>query len=365
MDYRPALVQRTGVGEYAHRLASALVPQLPAGDTLALFSSSWKDRLEHGRVPGASVVDARVPVHVLNLAWHRLHWPPVEWLSGPVDVAHSLHPLLMPTRAAAQVITIYDLYFLDDPGGAAVEIRRDYPALAASHAGRADAVIVISAYTGAETRRRLGIPPERIALCPPGAPEWPARVPPAVQGPVLFLGSAERRKNIPGLLRAYARLRERMPGAPSLVLAGRPPAANSDLAGLLERFPWAASVRHLGYVSDARRRHLYNEASLLVVPSLDEGFGIPALEAMTVGVPVVASNRGALPEVVGDAGPLVDPEDDEGMAAAMERVLTDRAFADACVARGFARARQYSWAASAATLLNAYRAAVDRRRCRA
>src|SRR5512145_1238155 len=122
MDYRPALRQRTGVGEYAHRLASALVGRLPATDELVLFSSSWKDRLTPGIVPGATVVDSRVPVKVLNYAWHRLEWPPVEWLAGSVDVAHALHPLMIPARNAAQVVTIYDLYFLDHPEGTAAEI---------------------------------------------------------------------------------------------------------------------------------------------------------------------------------------------------------------------------------------------------
>src|SRR5262249_15816051 len=82
LDYRPALVQRTGVGEYAPFLAAALVSELGPSDTLTLFSSSWKDRLDQGRLPGASVVDARVPVHFLNFAWHRLAWPPVETLAG-------------------------------------------------------------------------------------------------------------------------------------------------------------------------------------------------------------------------------------------------------------------------------------------
>ena len=96
------------------------------------------------------MVDARVPVRLLNLAWHRLEWPPVEIFAGPVDIAHSMHPLLMPARSAARLVTIYDLFFLQDAAGTAPEIRRDYPALAAGHARRADAVIVISQYTAGQ-----------------------------------------------------------------------------------------------------------------------------------------------------------------------------------------------------------------------
>ena len=120
LDYRPALRQRTGVGQYVHELAAAMLPRLRPGESLVLFSSSWKDRLEPHRLPGASVVDVRVPVRVLNLAWHRLEWPPVERFAGAVDVAHSTHPLLLPSRhRAVKVVTVYDLDFLDHPAGAA------------------------------------------------------------------------------------------------------------------------------------------------------------------------------------------------------------------------------------------------------
>jgi hypothetical protein len=114
LDYRPALRERSGVGEYIHEIAAALMRRLGPSDALTLFSSSWKDRLD-ARIPGARVVDARVPVRLLNLAWHRLGWPPIERLAGPIDIAHSAHPLLMPARAATQIVTIYDLDFLDHP----------------------------------------------------------------------------------------------------------------------------------------------------------------------------------------------------------------------------------------------------------
>jgi alpha-1,3-rhamnosyl/mannosyltransferase len=125
--------------------------------------------------------------------------------------------------------------------------------------------------------------------------------------------------------------------------------------------PEAGRVQWLGYVTDDRRQELYREASMLVLPSFDEGFGLPALEAMTMGVPVVAARRGALPEVVGDAGLLIDPEDHAALAAAMEHVLTDpearRRMADA----GVRQAARFSWTTSADRLYHAYRAACRRR----
>ena len=145
-------------------------------------------------------------------------------------------------------------------------------------------------------------------------------------------------------------------------MAGRPPDSGSEILETISRPPLNPYVRHLGYVTDEERQRLYRSASMLVVPSLDEGFGMPVVEAMTIGVPVVEANRGALPEVAGDAAQLVDPLDDEGMAEAMLRILEEPAVAQASVERGFRRARRYSWRASAETLLQAYRQVHERRR---
>ena len=123
----------------------------------------------------------------------------------------------------------------------------------------------------------------------------------------------------------------------------------------------AQRVRLTGYVTDEARQQLYREASLLVLPSLAEGFGITALEAMTTGVPVVASNRGALPEVVGDAGILVDPENVSDLSNALERVLSDVGMRRSMSERGLQQAQQFSWSDSAERLYDAYRAACHRR----
>ena len=119
--------------------------------------------------------------------------------------------------------------------------------------------------------------------------------------------------------------------------------------------PFLGHVMHLGYIEAEARYGLYAQASMLVLPSYLEGFGIPVLEAMTIGVPVVVSNRGALPEVAGDAAQIVDADDVEGLAAAMKRYLDDPSASARAVERGFARARHYSWDASAARLLERYR----------
>jgi len=365
VDYRPALRQRSGVGEYIHRLVTALAAGPGRHDEIVLFSSSLKHQVDPSALAGLLVANRRVPVRVLNRLWHRLDWPPVEMLvRGPFDVAHSPHPLMLPTRTAARVVTVHDLDFLEHPERTEGEVRRDYPRLAREHVHAADHVVVNSAYTAGEVHQRLGLPRDAITVCRAGAPAWTPRHAVPDEGPVLFVGTLEPRKNVGGLLDAYELLLRDRPGAPELLLAGRAtPAAARWLARIKEP-PLAGRVRHLGYVSDAERRTLYERARLLVLPSFNEGFGLPILEAMTVGVPVVASDRGAIPEVLGDAGPMVDAEDPSGLAAAMDRLLFDHEAARQAAARGIRRSMLFHWEASAAALRTAYEEAMLTHRAR-
>jgi len=397
IDYRPALRDRSGAGEYTHQLVKALLsaysPSRNGGALdVTVFSSSWKDRLAHTpELRGAAIVDRSVPVRLLNFAWHRLDWPSTEALTGHrFDVTHSSHPLLMPSRTAAQVITIHDLDFLAHPERTHAEIRRDYPAFVRDHSQRANAVVVPSRYTAREVERQLGVAAERIAICPPGAPDWTPRNASVRSGYILFLGTLEPRKNVAGLLDAYERLiaerdrprqgdgasagasaeaeggrdvRNGDPRAlPELVLAGRATEEARPWLERLRRAPLAGRARHIGYVDPADREALYAGARLLVMASFEEGFGMPVLEAMAFGVPVVAANRGSMPEVLGDAGPLVNPDDPADIAASIARILNDDGYAAVCAAKGLLRARQFTWDRTAQLVYDAYRQAIEDRR---
>ncbi|MPY87183.1 MAG: glycosyltransferase [Luteitalea sp.] len=363
LDYRPALRQRSGVGEYVHQLAGALAQD--RGNEVTLFSSSWRHRLDRPP-PDTAVADRAIPVRLLNLLWHRLEWPSVEHLArGTFDVVHAPHPLLLPSRRAARVVTIHDLAFLDHPEWTHDEIRRDYPALVRAHARRADAIVTVSHHVAQQVVERLGISKERVAVCPHGAPSWSARDHAPAHGYILFVGTLEPRKNVGTLLGAYARMIERYPHAPPLVLAGSPTPAARPWLEALARPPLVGRTRHMGYVEDHGRLSLYRDALLLVLPSWDEGFGLPVVEAMTAGVPVIVSNGGALPEVAGDAAVVVDAGDEVALAEAMTELLTQPAQLEALRQRGISRARQFTWAASARAHRAAYEAAHERARARA
>jgi glycosyltransferase involved in cell wall biosynthesis len=358
LDYRPALRERTGAGEYVHELARALHATAPADETIALFSSSWKDRLDGSAVPGLRAIDRRVPVRVLNYAWHRLRWPPVERLTGEAfDVVHAAHPLLIPSRGAAGVVTIHDLDFIDHPDRTRAEIRRDYPALAPAHARRADRVVVSSRTTAHDVEHRLGVPASRIAICYPGRPPWPAREQEPAGGCIAYLGSLEPRKNLGLLLDAYERLLALRREVPPLVLAGRVTPASEPVVQRTRLRPLAGRVQLPGYVDAAGREALYRSALVFIMPSHTEGFGLPVLEAMTVGVPVIAANRGALPEVLDGAGLLVEPDDVVGLSEAIGGLMDDAGRRNRLREAGWARARTFDWQQTARDVRAAWAAA--------
>jgi glycosyltransferase involved in cell wall biosynthesis len=366
VDYRPALRERTGVGESVHELVLALAEQSKRGrnDQIAIFTSSWKDRPAPAlasQMPAVEIVDAKIPVRALVWSWNRMEWPPIEWLAGVHDVVHSQSPLLIPSTHAAQVVTVHDLDFLRHPEHMSAEIRRDYPALARAHAARAHAVIVSSHYAAGEVTRELQIDRARVHVCPLGPPSWAGEVRREGIRPkhILFMGTLNLRKNVGTLLEAYARLRAKQPDALPLVLAGHRTPVSKRWEERCEQPPLAGHVTITGYVDGARKVELYTEAAMLVLPSYEEGFGLPVLEAMACGVPVIVSSRGSLPEVAGAAASPIDPDDAEGFADAMASLLSDPGDA---AARGIAQAARYSWTACAEAARHAYQSAIDVRR---
>jgi glycosyltransferase involved in cell wall biosynthesis len=368
VDYRPALRHRTGLGEYVHELARALTALPGAPVHVTAFSASWRDRVTAeaaADLPGVQVVDRAVPVGLLRRAWARAAWPPVESLAGPHDVAHSPTPLLLPSRRGAQVVTVFDLHFLHAPDEARDVAQRDFARRVRADVRRADHVIAGSGYAAGLVRDDLGVAPERVTTTPLGAPRWAADVRrqrgSAPGRHFLFVGTLEPRKNVGLLLDAYETLCRRRTDVPPLVLAGGLAPGGQAWVDRAGRGALAGRVQVTGYVTDAERRRLFAEARALVLPSVDEGFGLPVLEALACGVPVVASPAGALPDLVAEAG-LVAPLGAPGAwADALERCLDDTVAADLAV-RGPRRAEAFTWAATAEATRLAYERACAARR---
>jgi len=230
---------------------------------------------------------------------------------------------------------------------------------------RVDAVITVSACSRRDILAHFGLSPKRIAVIPEGVeprfrpvPDSPERraalarygvAPPFL----LYLGGINARKNLSRLLEAYARLRERHPRL-RLVIGGKRQWQAGEIMATFARLALGDAVCFTGYVEDADLPALYSAAEVFVFPSLYEGFGLPPLEAMACGTPVVTSTVSALPEVVGDAALTVDPHDVPGLAAAIERALTDDGLRATLRRRGLTRAGQFTWHRAARETLALY-----------
>ena len=383
LDATPLLGPQTGVGRYVASLAEALAGLAgPEPESVALIPFSWRGtadlpsaapsgpRIRHGR--------RRAPARLLQTAWARLPWPPVEWLSGPVDVFHGTNFVAPPTRRAATVLTIHDLTYLRFPQ-MVTDASARYRQLVPRAVDRGAVVCTPTAAVAGEVAAEYGLPPERVIVTPLGVdPSWRQATPPdpswlATHGLperyLLFVGSREPRKNLTTLLAAYRELlslstRVEMgvgtatrPTVPPLVLVGPPGWGGTlDTAGLP-----AGAVRTPGYLPQADLAKVVAGAAALVFPSWYEGFGLPAVEALACGTPVVASDLPALREVLGDQADLVPPGDPVALADAITGALQDQGGEDARAARR-TRAAGFTWENCAQATLGAYRLALESRR---
>ena len=299
--------------------------------------------------PPVPVRRLHVPPHVLYETWHRLRRPHVERATGPVDVIHATG-VAVPPRTRPLVVTVHDLSYLVYPEHFSAQGRRFFRQ--ALELTRRDADLVLC--SSEATRRHCeeaGLDPGRLRVVPLGADvaaaseEDVARVRAAhglARPYVLWVGTLEPRKNLPRLLEAYARLETEA----ELVLVG-PRGWNQELDP-------PAGARLLGFVPGADLPPLYAGAAAFCFPSLLEGFGMPVVDAMAQGTPVVTSSGTSTEEIAGDAGLVVDPRDVDAIAAALDRVLRDPELAQRLGEAGRARAATYTWERTAALTAEAY-----------
>jgi glycosyltransferase involved in cell wall biosynthesis len=362
IDLRPSLVHPTGVGAYILALARRL-PELGPEDHFYLFSASMKDRYPAGTWPrNATLVDRRLPVHLLNFSWNRLGAPALDRLVGaPLDLIHSPHPLIVPGKKARHVVTLHDLFFLKHPELTEAEVRRDYVPLVREHVRKAHGVICVSEHTAREAQILLDVPAAKIAVihngvdpayrAPVGEEEVAAvlarrRLP---RGAILYVGSQEKRKNLVNLSMAYLGLSRKRKRLPPLVLVG--PGAEWTQGGSI----YGSQISATGYMETREIRALMAASSLLVLPSLEEGFGLPVAEAMAAGLPVVCSRGSALEEVAGGAATLIDPLDAASIAMGIEKVLEDGAYAAEKKRLGLESSKRFDWDVAARQTLDFYR----------
>lgn len=289
----------------------------------------------------------------------------VELARLRLDVLHSTD-FIPPWRGARRhVVSVHDLTFLHYPQYLTAESRRYYNGQIEWAAAHADHILTISESSRQDIITMLGVAPDKVTLHYPGAdarfrPLLPAEL--ATQREALnlpddyflFVGTFEPRKNIIGLLDAYALVRGQLHAAPPLVLAGSRGWLYQETLDYIRKRRLDESVLLRENLPNDALPALYGAASALIMPSFYEGFGLPALEAMACGTLPIVSNRSSLPEVVGEVGALVDPDDPESIARAMVRALDDPAWREAQRAAAPARAATFRWDTAARIALATY-----------
>jgi glycosyltransferase involved in cell wall biosynthesis len=363
LDATPLLGTRTGIGHYVAHLASALAKEPELDVVLTAFT--WRGQSElrvmllensAGGEAGHQVHSRRAPARLLRLAWSRGSLPPVEMFSGSVDVFHGTNFVLPPTRHAAGVVTIHDLGFVLHPGtvdGTSLAYQRLVPRAL----DRARIIITPSNAAADDLVEVYGTDRDRIVVTPLGVdPDWAATTPPSAQWLadhgippryLLFVGTLEPRKNVPDLIAAHALLRRDEPNTPPLVLAGARGWGDIEFG--------TDDVVLPGYLPQADLRSVTAGAAALVLPSRYEGFGLPALEALACGIPVVASDIPVLREVTGGLAQYVPVGDVDALAATLKITLEAD---DSGREERRAWAATFSWERCATQTVAAYRRAI-------
>jgi glycosyltransferase involved in cell wall biosynthesis len=354
--YRPG-----GIAEYTRHV----IQELAALDQTTHYTVIQHHRDRRTMTPGANFrrVNTYTPCH------HRLErWTlSVELARYPFDVLHS--PDMIPPQRGGRrgVITVHDLHFMHYPQFMTAESLRHYRDQIAWAVHAADHILVSSQATCDDLGNLLNVPATKMTVHLLGVDRAFA---PLAEGAVashrqrlglpasyiLFVGTFEPRKNISGLLEAYHLLLQDTPDLPPLVIVGRRGWLYDDIFAKIETLKLADHVIWLEDVPESDLPAIYNGARVAVLPSYYEGFGLTALEAMACGTPVVATNRSSLPEVVGDAGLLIDPYNLADIAAAIQRILANGALHDRLRAAGLARAATFTWQRTAEIVLQVYRA---------
>ena len=366
IDYRPALVNREGIGRYARELVRALV-ELDLDRDLGLFgytlAGARYSRAELGLAGSqAELLRLRLPSRWLPGLLARLG-KGVDDLVGGAEVFHHTQYSALPVRRALEVATIFDCIYLYDQAGYVEPAGAARMAAAARElVRRAGRILVPSEYVGAEVVMGLGAHPARVTVTHLGCDHIARHLPPegfpAAREPfVLTVSRVDARKNHLRMLEAFELLvRE---GLPHRWLVVGPAGYGAEIfERALAESPARARVEWRRDVGDAEVARLYSQCDCFLFASLNEGFGLPPLEAMACGAPVVASAVTSLPEVCGEAAFLVEPGESERIFEALRRVLVEPELAADLRRRGAARAREFTWRRCAKDTVLAYRNAL-------
>jgi glycosyltransferase involved in cell wall biosynthesis len=313
----------TGVGVYSREILSGLAHAHPD------VRFRWCYRAHRFRLGAGETKPANAHA-----------WPLVDRWPPSCDLFHGLNQRLPRKRARRAVCTFHDLFVMTSDQYSSPEFRARFTQQASEAAQNCDFAIAVSAFTARQVESLLGIDPSRIRVVHHGV-EAPFPAASERKPFILTVGGLQRRKNTARLVEAFEQI-----DAPDwrLTIAGSPGYGAEEIAARIESSPKRSLIDLPGFVTDAQRTRLYREASIFAFPSLDEGFGMPVLEAMSHATPVVASTSSSLPEVAGNAALFAHPLDAGALAQALQRLVDDAALRRELGAKGVVHASQFTWA---------------------
>ncbi len=366
IDYTSAVRQTAGIGRYTRGLIGALA--VADHSTQYVLFSAGRDSQPRAWPPNFALRELPLSDRQLAVLWQRLRVPvPVEWITGQVDLYHSPDFVLPPVRRARTALTVHDLSFLRHPECSSPPLLEYLLRAVPRSVARADVLLADSENTRQDLVELLGVEEERVFVVYAGVD---ARFAPRTPDPqraavlerygirrpfILGLGTLQPRKNFCRLIHAYAQLRDECRVPHQLVIGGGKGWLYEDIFDAVDTLGLHGDVLLSGFVDDADLPTLYRAADAFAFPSLYEGFGIPVLEAMSCGTPVVTSTTSSLPEVAGDAALCVPPDDVGALAHALWRLLDDQELRAVLRERGLAQAGRFTWESAAEQLLRVYR----------
>ncbi len=357
VDTTPLCGEKTGIGNYVHYLLKFLLSNKfnlsMQGVSFGLHKFQ-KDSLEivqqlkhNTRLP--------IPVRILNQWWRYFDFPKIDNLISGVNILHFTNYYLPPIHSARTVLSVYDLSFLTTPQWVSPQITNLFKPTIARSVQRATRIITCSEKSKKDIEKYLNVPGEKISVAYPGIdktifhPEEWEEAQDYIQKHynvkvpfLLFVGTIEERKNVIGLLNMFEKIYKQIPH--SLVLIGKKGFKSDEIFLKIQTMESKDRVFYLDYIQDhSELRWFYNAADLFVFPSFEEGFGIPPLEAMACGCPVMVSNQGALPEVVGPSGIQISPDDMDTFSTTILEILNNAEISAKLKKEGTIQSNKFTW----------------------
>lgn len=372
IDATPLLGEMTGVGEFCAGILQGLGS---SGEAHVLaFAVSWRRRGEIvGHLPdGVFPVTKPMPARPIHFMWNHVSKPVIEYWTKKIDIVHGTNYVVPPTRKAGRVVSVHDLTTVRFPQ-LCDQATLKYPRLIEKAVRQGAWVHTDTQFIAQEVVDIIGVDPSRVRTVSPGIPrstlgrELPEPNPLAdelgkrkISKYVVFVGTIEPRKDLPTLLRAFGKLNASNTHL-GLVIVGRRGWGSDEFDNTLRGLDSSTQDKIVltGFVTRQDREAIIRNASCFVYPSLYEGFGFPPLEAMSLGVPVIATRAGGVPEVVGEAALLSEPKNEDDLALSIERVLGEANLAESLVSKGNVQAAKYTWQRCADGLISLYRSCLE------